>query len=123
MCVATWVARGVKAMLEVRLYLAQRVSAAILAPLVLLHLGMMIYAIQGGIDAAEILQRTRGSLFWGANYGLFVITVAVHATLGLRNILREWFSLRGSVLGVVSWLFFAGLLAAGLRAVVAVVLP
>jgi fumarate reductase subunit C len=110
-------------MLEVRLYLVQRASAAIMAPLVLLHLGMMIYAIQGGIDAAEILQRTRGSLFWAANYGLFVIAVSVHATLGLRNILREWFSLRGSVLGVVSWLFFAGLLAAGLRAVVAVVLP
>jgi fumarate reductase subunit C len=110
-------------MLEVRLYLVQRASAAIMAPLVLLHLGMMIYAIQGGIDAAEILQRTRGSLFWGANYGLFVVAVSVHATLGLRNILREWFSLQGTVLGLFSWIFFAGLLTAGLRAVVAVVLP
>ena len=39
---------------ELRLYILQRVSAAILAPLVLIHLGMMIYAIQGGLDAAEI---------------------------------------------------------------------
>jgi succinate dehydrogenase hydrophobic anchor subunit len=30
-------------MLEMRLYLAQRISAAILAPLVLMHLGLMIY--------------------------------------------------------------------------------
>jgi succinate dehydrogenase hydrophobic anchor subunit len=40
-------------MLEIRLYLAQRISAAIMAPLVLLHLGLMIYAIQGGLDASE----------------------------------------------------------------------
>jgi len=122
MCVANWVVTGVSAMLEVRLYLAQRVSAAIMAPLVLIHLGVMIYAIQGGIDAAEILQRTRGSLLWGANYGLFVIAVSIHAALGLRNILREWLSLRGVYLGVISWIFFAGLLTAGLRAVAAVVI-
>ena len=122
MCVAKLDLMGVSAMLEVRLYLAQRVSAAIMAPLVLIHLGVMIYAIQGGIDAAEILQRTRGSLLWGANYGLFVIAVSVHAAIGLRNILREWLSLRGVGLSVISWIFFAGLLTAGLRAVAAVVI-
>jgi len=122
MCVASWVVKGVSVMLEVRLYLAQRVSAAIMAPLVLIHLGVMIYAIQGGIDAAEILQRTRGSLLWGANYGLFVIAVSIHAALGLRNILREWLSLGGVFPGVISWIFFAGLLTAGLRAVAAVVI-
>ena len=121
--VAGWMVTDVKAMLEVRLYLAQRASAAIMAPLVLIHLGVMIYAIQGGIDAAEILQRTRGSFFWGANYGLFVIAVSVHAAIGLRNILREWLSLRGIGLAVISWVFFAGLLTAGLRAVAAVILP
>jgi len=121
--VARRVLEAVNAMLEVRLYLAQRASAAIMAPLVLIHLGVMIYAIQGGIDAAEILQRTRGSLFWGANYGLFVIAVSVHAAIGLRNILREWLSLRGIGLAFISWTVFAGLLTAGLRAVAAVVLP
>ena len=122
LCAASLVVAGVNAMLEIRLYLAQRASAAIMAPLVLIHLGVMIYAIQGGIDAAEILQRTRGSLFWGANYGLFVIAVSIHATIGLRNILREWLSLRGIGLAVISWIFFAGLLTAGLRAVAAVVI-
>ncbi len=122
MCVANLGLTGVNAMLEVRLYMAQRASAAIMAPLVLIHLGVMIYAIQGGIDAAEILQRTRGSLLWGANYGLFVIAVSIHAAIGLRNILREWLSLRGVFPGVISWIFFAGLLTAGLRAVAAVVI-
>ncbi len=109
-------------MLEMRLYLAQRISAAILAPLVLMHLGLMVYAIQGGLDAGEILARTRGSLFWGSSYALFVVAVAVHATIGLRNILREWLQLRGSLLHGFSWLCLAGLLFAGLRAVAAVVL-
>lgn len=109
-------------MLELRLYIAQRVSAAIIAPLVFIHLGMMIYAIQGGLDAAEILSRTRGSFWWAANYGLFVIAVAVHAAIGLRNILREWFALRGAALAGLAWLAFAVFLLLGLRAVAAVVL-
>ena len=108
-------------MLEFRLYLAQRISAAIMAPLVLLHLGLMIYAIQGGLDSAEILARTSGSLFWGSIYGLFVVAVSVHAAIGLRNIMREWSGLRGFLLTALSWLFFAILLFAGMRAVVAVV--
>jgi len=106
---------------ELRLYLAQRISAAIMAPLVLLNLGLMIYAIQGGLSAEEILGRTRGSLFWGGIYGLFVIAVAVHAAIGLRNILAEWMRLRGLWLSILSWLVGFALLAAGLRAVAALV--
>ncbi len=108
-------------MLELRLYLAQRISAAIMAPLVLLHLGLMIYAIQGGLSAEEILGRTRGSLFWGGTYGLFVIAVAVHAAIGLRTIMAEWLRLRGPLLSGLSWFFGFALLAAGWRAVVAVI--
>jgi fumarate reductase subunit C len=107
---------------ELRLYIAQRLSAAILAPLVLLHLGVMIYAIQGGLSAEEILARTRGSLLWGGIYGVFVLAVAVHASVGLRNILHEWGGLRDPWLGYLGWAFFAGLLIAGLRAVGAVVI-
>jgi fumarate reductase subunit C len=108
-------------MLETRLYIVQRLSAAIIAPLVMIHLGVMIYAIQGGLDSGEILARTAGSLFWAANYGLFAIAVAVHAAIGLRNVFREWLQLRGIALTLASLLVFAGLLAMGLRAVVAVV--
>ena len=107
-------------MLETRLYVAQRISAAILAPLVMIHLGVMMYAIQGGLSSEEILGRTSGSWFWAANYGLFVIAVAVHAAIGLRNVFREWLKLRGAVLAIVVWAIFIGLLVTGLRAVYAV---
>ncbi len=108
-------------MLELRLYAAQRISAAIMAPLVMLHLGVMIYAIQGGLDAAEILSRTRGSLFWGATYGLFVLAVAVHAAIGLRNILCEWLRWNRLAAAAAGWITWGGLLFAGLRAVRALV--
>ena len=108
-------------MLELRLYLAQRISAAIMAPLVLLHLGVMIYAIQGGLSAEEILARTRGSLFWGGTYGLFVLAAAVHAAIGLRNIMQQWWSIRGGLLNALSWIFGLGLWLMGWRAVLAVV--
>jgi len=108
-------------MLETRLYLAQRLSAVIIAPLVMIHLGVMIYAIQGGLDTGEILGRTSGSLLWALNYGLFAIAVAIHAAIGLRNIFREWLKLRGVALNLAALLVFAVLLAMGLHAVYAVV--
>ena len=108
-------------MLDTRLYLLQRITAMIMAPLVLLHLGVMIVAIQGGLDSAEILSRTRGSLFWGGTYGLFVLAVSVHAAIGIRVVLFEWLSIKDLKLTLVSWLVFALLLMMGARAVYAVV--
>ena len=108
-------------MTEIRLYLAQRISAAIMAPLVLLHLGVMIYAIQGGLSADEILQRTQGSFFWGGTYGLFVFAVAVHAAIGLRNVLREWGRMGDPLLNAIVWIVGIALLVLGWRAVFAVV--
>jgi fumarate reductase subunit C len=102
------------------LYMAQRLSALVMAPFVLVHLGVMIYAIQGGLTAAEILGRTQGSLFWFLFYGMFVIAVALHAALGLRVILAEWAGLRGGVLNGVSTAIGLGLLGLGAHAVWAV---
>ena len=62
--------------MSVRLYLWQRLTAAIMAPLVLIHLAVIFYAMHKGFSAAEILARTRGSIAWAAFYGLFVIAVA-----------------------------------------------
>lgn len=108
-------------MLELRLYLLQRVSAAILAPLVLLHLGVMIYAIQGGLSADEILARTRGSLLWGGVYGLFVLAVALHAAIGVRNILAQWWPAARTPADVAGIMLGLILLVMGMRAVAAVV--
>ena len=109
-------------MTETRLYLAQRLSAMVLAPLVLVHLGLIVYAVRGGLGAAEILGRTQGSVGWALFYGLFVLAAAVHAPIGLRNVAREWTPWRGrsldwSVLGVGALLAVLGF-----RAVAAVVL-
>ena len=109
-------------MLDVRLYLAQRLSAMVMAPLVLGHLAVMIYAVQGGLSAAEILSRTQGSIWWGMFYGLFVVAVSVHAAIGLRVVAHEYLKVSGAGLNVFSWLVCLGLLAIGGRAVAAVVL-
>ncbi len=104
------------------LYMLQRLSAMIMAPLVVLHVVVMIYAVQGGLNAGEILSRTQGSIFWGAVYGLFVLAVAVHASIGLQNILREIIGIKGVWLTGVTVLIFLILATLGGRAVVAVVL-
>lgn len=108
-------------MLNLRLYLAQRISAMLMVPFVLVHLGVMIYAIQGGLSATEILSRTQGSVFWFAFYGLFVIAASVHGALGLRVIAHEWFKFRRA-LPFLTWGAAALFLTLGLRAVVAVTL-
>ncbi len=80
---------------EAWLWLLQRASAAVLALCVVVHLATMLVAVRGGLTAAEILGRTRGSAAWATFYALFVLSVAVHAPLGLRPVLAEWAGLRG----------------------------
>lgn len=106
---------------ETILWLAQRLTAAILAFCVLVHLATMIYAVRGGLSAAEILGRTRGSFLWGAFYTVFVLAVAVHATIGLRVIALEWLSLKGRTADALMAAIGVALTFMGLRAVVAVV--
>lgn len=107
-------------MLTLRLYLLQRITALVMAPLVLLHLAVMIYAIQGGLSAEEILGRTQGSAFWFAIYALFTLAVAIHGAIGLRGIAAEWGGLRGRALDALMWGTGAVLLGMGMRAVWAV---
>ena len=105
---------------QVLLWGAQRISAMVLALCVVVHLVTIIYAVRSGLSAAEILGRTQGSFVWGGFYVLFVAAVAVHAPIGVRNILAEagW---RGR--GVDTLMFVLALTLAmwGLRAVWAVV--
>lgn len=106
--------------MSIRLYLLQRITAAILAVLVLVHLAVIAYAVQDGLSAGEILSRTRGSLGWGLFYGLFVVTVAVHGSIGLRGILTEWARLGRGAANGAAWAMALVLLVLGLRAVWAV---
>lgn len=109
--------------MSTRLYLLQRMSAMVLAPLVLIHLAVILLAVQDGLSAAEILGRTRGSLLWGGFYGLFVVAASVHGPIGLRTVIREMTPWRGRALDLTMALFGLLLLGLGLRAVAAVVLP
>jgi fumarate reductase subunit C len=81
---------------QASLWIAQRASAAVLTLCVTVHLATMVYAIRGGLSAAEILARTRGSLGWLAFYSVFVLAVTVHAPIGLRSVLQEWFGWRAA---------------------------
>ncbi|MEM6622486.1 MAG: succinate dehydrogenase [Pseudomonadota bacterium] len=108
-------------MMEVRLYLLQRISAMVMVPLVIGHIAVMIYAIQDGLTAEEILGRTQGSVAWALFYGTFVVAVAIHGAIGLRAIVSEWLGVRGMALTGFAWATFWGLLAMGLYAVAAVI--
>jgi fumarate reductase subunit C len=106
---------------EVRLFALQRVSAMFLAPLVMVHLGLILYAVGGGLTAGEILARTQGNVGWALFYGVFVLAASVHAPIGVRNVLKEWTPWRNRSLDVAMLILAAALLAMGLRAVWAVI--
>ena len=102
------------------LFLAQRLSAAILAVAVGVHLATILYAVRGGLTAGEILGRTHGNLAFFCFYAVFVVAVAVHAPIGLRNVVREWTPWRGPTLDAALAVFALCLLVLGLRAAFAV---
>ena len=89
---------------------------------VLVHLGTMIYAVRGGLTAAEILGRTRGSAGWLAFYAIFVLAIAVHVPIGLRAVFTEWLRWRGAARDAVLIAISLFLLAAGARAIAGVFL-
>jgi fumarate reductase subunit C len=105
---------------ETLLWFAQRASAAVLALCVVVHLITIVYAVRGGLSAAEILSRTRGSGGWMAFYTLFVFAVSVHAPIGLRAIAIEWLGWRDASRDWVVLAIVAALAVAGLRATWAV---
>jgi succinate dehydrogenase subunit C len=108
--------------MNVRLYVWQRATAALMLPLVLVHLALIFYATRRGLTATDILARTRGSIAWASFYGVFVVAAAIHASIGVRNVVAEWSRLKDRSAGIVAVIFGILLLVLGLRAVVAVVL-
>jgi len=102
------------------LFVAQRTTAFVLAFAVITHLATIFYAVHGGLTAADVLARTHGNFSFAAFYAVFVVAVAIHAPIGLRNVLREWTPWRGRALDIALASFSLLLLVLGLRAVVAV---
>ena len=86
---------------EVRMWIAQRATAAVLALAVIVHIATVVYAVRGGLSAIEIIERVQGNIGWFLFYIVFVFAAAIHAPLGLRTILTEMTALRGITRGVV----------------------
>jgi len=108
--------------MTMRLYLWQRATAALMVPLVLVHIAVIFYATRKGMTAADILSRTHGSIMWASYYGLFVAAASIHASIGVRNVLTEWSPLTDRRVGLFATVFGLLLAALGARAVFAVVL-
>jgi len=107
---------------EALLWGAQRLSAALLALCVVVHLATMIYAAQAGLSAAQILARTRGNVAWLSFYSIFLLAVLVHVPIGLRAVLSEWLGWRGASRDAVLVAFAAALAWLGARAILGVFL-
>ena len=74
-------------------WLVQRAAGAVLALCVIVHLAVIVIAVQGGVTSKEIVARVGGSIPWLLFYSTFILAVSFHAPAGLRNILREYTSL------------------------------
>ena len=102
------------------LFVAQRLSAAVLALAVAGHIATILYAVRGGLTAGDILARTHGNVAFFLFYSVFVVAVSFHAPIGLRNVIREWTPWRGPTLDAALAGFSVALLVLGFRAVFAV---
>ncbi len=102
------------------LFVLQRLSALVMAPLVLAHLVLIVYAVRDGLTAGEILSRTQGHWGWISFYTVFVLCVSIHVPIGFRNIMIEWLAIGRRLANALSSLMGLLLLLMGLRAVVAV---
>ena len=107
---------------EARLWLWQRATAGLLAFFVLVHLATIIYAVHGGLGAAEILGRTRGNAAWAIFYAGFVLAAAIHGGIGLRTVAIEWLRLPSGAAGALAGVIAVALVLMGLRAIAAVVI-
>ena len=107
--------------MNVRLYVWQRATAALMVPLVLIHLAVIFYATRQQMTAADILSRTHGSIAWASYYALFVAAVSIHASIGVRNVLTEWTPLGDRHAGQFAIMFGIVLALLGAHAIFALV--
>jgi len=104
--------------IETKLWVWQRASAAVLGLCVIVHLILIIIAVQGGLSAGEIISRVSGNVAWLMFYSVFVIAVAVHAPIGVRTILNEMTGLKTSQTYLMMAVLCLVILSMGFRTVV-----
>lgn len=111
------------AIAQARRWYWQRISAMVLTVCVAVHLAGMVWAVRGGLTAAEILSRTQGNALFAVFYAVFVLAAAVHVPIGLSTIAREWWRWSPAAALWFARAVTAALLVLGLRAVWAVYAP
>lgn len=111
------------ALAQARRWYWQRVSAMVLALCVVVHLAGMVWAVRGGLSAAEILSRTQGNALFAGFYAVFVLACAVHVPIGLVSIAREWWRWPAPAAAWFARAVTAALVVLGLRAVWGVYAP
>lgn len=77
------------AIAQARAWYWQRISAMVLMVFVLIHLGLILYAMRGGLTAAEILGRTQGNFGLGLFYAVFVLACVIHVPWACRKSLKN----------------------------------
>lgn len=87
------------------LFVAQRLTGALLAALLLVHLGTIIFAVQGELTVAEIVGRVQGNTFWIIFYGVFIAAAIVHSMIGLRNVLTEMSNIHRRIIDLTVLLY------------------
>lgn len=107
--------------LEIKLWLVHRLTGMALGLFVIIHLVTILVVIQGGLSAAEIMERTSSNFIVISFYGLFITAAAVHSALGLRTVAQEVFNWKGTILNVVIFIFFAFLCVVGMAAIIGLV--
>lgn len=107
--------------LEIKLWLAHRLTGMALGLFVIIHLVTILVVIKGGLSAAEIMERTSSNFIVTIYYGLFVIAAAVHSAIGLRTVAHEVLNWKGFTLNVMTLIFFAFLCVVGMAAIIGLV--
>lgn len=108
--------------LEIKLWLAHRLTGMALGLFVVIHIITMIVVIQNGLSADQIMERTSSNFLVGVFYALFVVAAAIHGAIGLRTVAQEVLNWRGTSLDVVMFLFFTLLCVMGMTAIIGLVL-
>lgn len=108
--------------LEIKLWLAHRLTGMALGLFVTIHLITMIVVIQGGLSAEAIMARTSSNFLVAIFYGLFVIAAAIHGSIGLRTVAQEVLKWSGATLNAAVLMFFLLLCVMGMMAVKGLVL-
>lgn len=106
--------------MSLQLFWWQRITALLMAPMIMVHLATIIYATGVELTTEAILQRTQGSVAWAIFYAAFVICAAIHAAIGVCTILVENDKIKESVAAFISASFGIVLLGVGMYAVYSV---